>query len=430
MAAMKISRRSLFRGAAAMGALSLGTNSAAPAFSRQPETAMALASDERFWAQIAKDFDISPDIINLENGYWGLMARPVLEDYIVHTRAVNRNNSFYARREYNKDAAAVLTRTAAALGADEGEIAITRGATEALQALIGGYDKLKPGDAVMYADLDYYSMKSAMDWTAKRHGCDVVRLEIPQPVSYDQLIEFYTEALAANPRVRLLLLTHISHRTGLMIPVKAITKAARAMGVDVIVDAAHSFGQVDIKIEDLGADFIGFNLHKWIGAPIGTGAMYIRKTRLEDIAPNLASDSSEKHRLSGRIHTGTSNFAAILTLPAAFDYHERIGRQNKQARLRYLRNLWVEAVSDLEMLEILTPNDERLHGGITSFRLRGKTSVDDNKAIAERLVQEFGIFTTHRDGVAKGACVRVTPAIYNSADDCHRLAMALRKITT
>ncbi len=95
---------------------------------------------------------------NLENGYWGIMARPVLESFLENTRRVNRQNTVYARSAFVKDFESVRDRVAAAVGAMPEEIALTRGATEALQILIAGYNKLQPGDAVLYSDLDYNSM--------------------------------------------------------------------------------------------------------------------------------------------------------------------------------------------------------------------------------------------------------------------------------
>ncbi len=381
-----------------------------------------------YWDGIRALYETADDFTNLENGNWGLMAQPVLEDYLSLTRMVNRRNSHYARRDYAQDYRAARARVAAALGAGEDEIAFTRGATEALKGIIGGYSNLKAGDGVMFADLDYGSVQASMEWLAARDGASVVRLAVPEPVSHDGLIDFYTEALDANPSVRLLLLTHVSHRTGLVIPVKPIIAAARARNVDVVVDAAHSWGQIDFRIDDLGADFVGFNLHKWIGAPIGVGLAYIRRDRLGDIAPDMASGAWEQERISGRVHTGTSNYAALLAVPAALDFHERVGRTQKEARLRYLRKIWVDAARDIPGLQILAPDDPRLHAGITSFRFMGQTSVEANKTIAARLLEEHGLFTVHRGGVAAGACVRVTPALYNTPADFEKLAPALSAI--
>ncbi|MGF1454088.1 MAG: aminotransferase class V-fold PLP-dependent enzyme [Alphaproteobacteria bacterium] len=429
-----INRRHVLEGAAGLAASSLAsqplmasaTPQVAPTGARP--SAEMLASDEAFWRGIAALYETTDDIVNLENGNWGLMAQPVLERYLALTRMVNRQNSYYARRAYGPDVLAARARVAATLGAGEDEIVFTRGATEALKGIIGGYSKLKPGDAVMYADLDYGSIQASMDWLAARDGASVVRLEVPEPATHDGLIDFYTDALKANPAVRLLLLTHVSHRTGLVIPVKAITAAARALGVDVVVDAAHSWGQIDFRIDDLGADFVGFNLHKWIGAPVGVGLAYIRRERLADIAPDMASGAWEQDRISGRVHTGTANFAAILAVPHALDFHDRVGPARKEARVRHLRTLWVDAARGIPGLQILTPEDPRLHAGITSFRFAGQGSVEANKAIAARLLDEHSIFTVHRSGVAAGACIRVTPSLYNSAADVQRLVPALAAI--
>jgi selenocysteine lyase/cysteine desulfurase len=129
---------------------------------------------------------------------------------------------------------------------------LNRGATEALQALIGGYNKLKPGDTVLYADLDYSEMKNAMRWLEVRRGVKAVKLTFPEPASDRPLQEadilgFYEKALSANPGTKLLLLTHLNNWTGLIIPVARIAKMARDRGVDVILDAAHSVGQVETQ---------------------------------------------------------------------------------------------------------------------------------------------------------------------------------------
>lgn len=415
----------LMKGAAVMAASSV---SPAPAAAAEKRAAGTLAADEAHWRTIARDFNVTDEFVNLENGNWGIMARPVLEKYLAHTRMVNYENSYFSRRKYADRYREALARIAAALGAQTDEIALTRGATEALQGLIGGYRGLKAGDAVMYADLDYGSIQAAFDHLAARDGCAVVRLAIPEPADKEGLVAFYRDALAANPAVKLVLLTHVSHRTGLVIPVREIAAEARAAGADVIVDAAHSWGQLDFSIDDLGADFVGVNLHKWIGAPLGVGAMYIRRDRLDMIAPNMSAGTWAQDRIFGRVHTGTSNFAAVLTVPDALDYHDAVGRANKEARLRYLRNLWVAEARPLDRIDILTPDDPALHAGITAFRLKDAVSADDNKAIAEKLLQEHGVFTVHRTGVARGACVRATPSIYNSGDDCLRLGEALKTL--
>lgn len=415
-------RRKLLTGALAVPLLGRGLAAGAmPAAS--PDTSGA--NDDPFWLSIAAQYDVTNEVIQVENGNWGMMPRPVLDAYHTHLGRVNRDTSFYTRRGFGRDAMAVREQFAAALGVPPEEVAFTRNATEALKALILGYNRLTPGDAVLYADLDYDSMQACMQSLARRRGAQVVRIDLPEPASHENLIAAYAQAFEDNPRLRLLLLTRMSHRTGLVIPVREIAALAKARGIDVIVDAAHSWFQCDEEIASLDCDFVGVNGHKWLGAPLGVGAIHIRKAALGRIDPDPAETSDRS--VFNRVHTGTSDMAAILTVPDALAFHARIGGAKRIARLRTLRDRWVEQVLPDERIEVLTPQDHRLHGAITSLRLRGRTSSEDNRALAQLLLDRHGIFTVHRDGVAKGSCLRITPALFNTMDQMDRVAGALRE---
>jgi selenocysteine lyase/cysteine desulfurase len=385
----------------------------------------ASAATQTEWDTIAAQYDVSRDFIQLENGNFGTMARPVYAAYRAYLERITREGSFYARRQAGPDLMAVRAKTSAVLGVAPDEILLTRGATEALQVLIAGYDKLKAGDAVLIADLDYDETQAAFQGLVKRRGVRLVSIALPEPATYQGLIDAYEQALKADPAIRLMMLTHVSHRTGLVLPVKEIVAMARARGVDTIVDAAHSWGQLDFTLPDLGADFVGFTCHKWIGAPLGTGVAYIRKGRLDAIAPALEDIG---HGIDTKLHTGTTNFAATLATKEALDFHLKIGAKAKETRLRGLRDRWAEALRDHPGLEILTPSDARLTCGITSFRLKGKTSVEENRGVAADLLQRFNIFTVERPGVAKGACVRVTPALFTRESEIDALIAALKAI--
>lgn len=384
-----------------------------------------IAQDEAYWRQVAAQYRITDRATNLEAGFFGMMAAPVLAAYHENIDRVNRESSYFARREFPGMAAESRRRVAEALGVSAAEIAFSRNATEALQTLIGQYNAVKQGDTVMYADLDYNAMQWSMNALAERRGATVVTLDIPEPATHDSILAAYTSALDANPRTRLLLLTHCNNKTGLLHPVREVAAMARARGADVVVDAAHSFGQVPLALGEFGADFVGVNLHKWVGAPVGAGVMYIREGRLAAI-DRAHGDQGSLDRIDSRIHTGTSDFATVMTIPKALDFQASIGIPNKSARLRYLRNRWAEAARDIPGVNILTPDDDRLVGAITGFRLHGRGTREANQAVARTLLEEFGLFTVWRSGLAKGDCVRVTPALYNTPADADRLVEALR----
>jgi len=341
---------------------------------------------------------------------------------------VNTQNSFYARKNFYADEAEATLRIANALGVHEDEIVITHNATEAFQSLMRQYRALEPGDAVLMADIDYPDFKTHMRWLREGRGVRVVEIVLPTRPNQAQIRDQYFEAFDANPNLKLMLITHVSNQHGLVIPVAEIMVEARRRGIDVICDAAQSWGLLDFRITKLGVDWAAFNLHKWIGAPLGTGALYMRRGTLDKIAPHPGERGVGDVKIQSRIHPGTVNFATRLAIPAALDFHEALGPANKEARLRYLRSLWTDEAERLAKIELLGGADEPSWTGIASFRLVGETTIEDAERLQQRLEKEFGIFTVVRKGLASGGCVRVTPQVFTSAADIGRLVDAMRRM--
>lgn len=431
---MVLSRREMVAGLGALATFPALTSSAVGDPAPQPLAVPAglapdqLAEDEGFWRTVARQFKVSPDFINLENGYYGIMPEPVRLAYHRNVDRLNENNSRLLRTTYKPEAEQARARIAAVAGVSPQEIALTRGGTEALQNLIAGYRRLRPGDAVMYSDLVYHSMQYAMNWLRERRGVRVERLAIPEPATRQATLDAYAKALRDHPQVKLLLLSHMNNRTGLVLPVREIVAMAREHGADVIVDSAHSWGHLDFTIADLGADFAGFSLHKWMGVPLGAGFLYIRKDRLPDIDLAFADETYPGDDIRSRVCSGTMDVAPVLSVGTALDFHATLGAAVKQSRLRFLRDRWVHQVHDIPNLEILTPDEPAMYGTITAFRVTGRTTQSDNEAIADHLLNRYRIFTVRRGGPAKGDCVRVTPALFTSRDDVDLLATALRDV--
>lgn len=415
-----LNRRSLLGGGvvASTGAMAVKANADVP---------VSDTDTERFWQQVAGQFDVTREVIHLENGNWGMMPGPVRDAYVAHLDRVNRDTSYYGRRGMGRDMAAVRDRLAGVLAVPAEEIAFTRNATEALKALIGGYNALQPGDAILYANLDYDSMQGAMEGLARKTSAQCVTLTLPQPATQQSLIDAYVEAFEANPRLKLVLLTHLSHRTGLVLPVREIAAQAKARGIDVIVDAAHSWRQLDFDLSDLDCDFVGLNGHKWLAAPLGVGILHIRKSALHKIDRDISGGVEGPETIGQRLGTGTLNGAAFLTVNAALDFDEAIGLTRKARRLRDLRDRWVHQVSDVPEIEVLTPNDPALYGAITSFRLRNNDGAAATEALARDLLEHHHIFTVARD-MGASRCIRVTPALFNTMADMDALARALRTV--
>ncbi len=420
---VELDRRALMGGmAGGMAALW----AASPALAQVPQEAGA-AQDEAYWAQIAALYDQPAGVIQLEHGNWTPMARPVMQAYERRVEALNRDTSYYARRSFAQDFLPLRARVAAKLNVAPEEIAFTRNTTEALQALIGGYTRLRASDAVLIADTDYDAAQAGMRWLARRQGAGLVEIAMPEPATYQGVIDAYDAALKAHPQVRLMLLTHISHRNGLVAPVKEILALAKARGVDVILDGSHAWGQMELDLADFGAEFVALNCHKWIGAPLGVGLAVIRRHRLDAIAPNMCEEG-EGTTAASRVHTGTTNIAALMGLSDALDLHDRLTAKAKGARLAYLRRRWTESLRGLHGIEVIAPEDPRLTCALGAFRLTGRTSMADNRALAKRLLEEHRIFTVERAGLAKGGCIRVTPGLMTKPAEVDALVTALKAL--
>jgi selenocysteine lyase/cysteine desulfurase len=356
-----------------------------------------------------------------------------MEEYWRQTQFLNRVNVPFVRSVLPSRAMApalqqVRVDVATLIGAQIDEIALTRCGTESLQDLISGYRGLKPGDTAIYSDLDYDAMQNTMLFLKDRRGVEIATFAIPEPATTANILAAYDEVLKKTPKAKLMLVTHLCHRTGLVMPVKEIIAMARQRGVAVILDTAQAVGQMPVNVKDIDADFAGFSLHKWIGAPLGTGAIYIRKERLSEMDLCLGNREDPLDDIRSRVYSGTYNFAATLTVPRAIAFHNELTLERKQARLRFLRNYWVTRAREISRVEILTPDEEGRYGATTSFRLTGMRTFGDAVKIQDLLVKNYNILTVARKGIDNGAAVRVTPALYNTNAELDQLVSALHDI--
>ena len=376
------------------------------------------ADDEQYWKKIAhKYYIVSKDYINLENGYYGIQPKPVLQAFQKNVASINADGARYARKVYPEKLTAVKKELAAFLQVSDEEIIITRNATEALNIAIQGYP-FKEGDEVLYCQLDYFSMIEAFSMLEKRGKIKVNTFDMPLlPASEDEIIELYRQKITDKTRV--ILLTHVSNINGLVVPVAKITAMAREKGIDTIVDSAHALGQVKFSLPELGSHFIGLNLHKWIGNPIGAGVLYVKKERIKEMNSLFGDVNSAEDSIGKLAHFGTTPFAVTITIPDSIAFHKLMGIEKVAARLHYLKSIWIDELKNVNAVEIVSPKD--MTCAIASFRVRdkkvGKT--------ADYLYKQHNILTVNR-ALGREGCIRVTPAVYTSADDVRKFVNAVK----
>ena len=374
--------------------------------------------DEKYWKNIArKYYNVSKDYINLENGYYGLQPKPVLEAFEKNIHLANREGARFARKVYPELSASIRKELATFLEVAPEEIIITRNATEALNIAIQGYP-FKEGDEVLINQLDYFSMIEAFRLLEKRGKIKVNAFDMPLlPANEDEIVEQYSKMITAKTRV--ILLTHVSNINGLIIPVAKIAAMAKAKGIDTITDSAHALGQVKFSLPLLNSDFVGMNLHKWIGNPIGAGVLYIKKERIKEMSPLFGDVNTAEENIGKLAHLGTTPFAVTMTIPNSLSFHKLMNIEKVSARLHYLKSIWIKELEKTPQVEIVTPGD--LSCAIASFRIKGKNVSDT----ADYLYKQHNILTVNR-ALGEEGCIRVTPSVYTAAEDINQFVAAVR----
>ena len=383
--------------------------------------AAALAKDEPFWAAVRANFKLTPDYINLENGYYCFQPEEVLEVFIKNVRAINVEASHYMRTRQYDDKLRARTKLAAMAGCSPDELIITRNTTESLDTVISGFD-WKPGDEAVMANQDYGSMIDMFKLQARRHGMRNTMIDIPMdPKSDDEVVQVYANAL--TPATRLLMIPHMVNITGHVLPVRAICDMAHARNVPVMVDGAHAFAHLEYKIPDLHCDYYGASLHKWLATPLGAGILYVKKDRISSLWPVFADLGMPDDDIRKLNHTGTHPVHTDLTIENSIAFHEMIGNARREARLRYLQQYWTTKVRGLPKIVMNTPSDPRRTCAIANVGVRGIAPGDLSKVLLEK----YKVFTVAIDGAGVHG-VRVTPQVYTSSGELDTFVAALKEL--
>jgi len=383
-----------------------------------------LAREDDFWGAVREKYRLKPDYINLESGYYTIQATPVLEAFIAKVREINYQGSYYLRTTQVPDKAAARDKVAVLAGCAPRELCITRNTTESIDTVINGYE-WKAGDETVLAESDYPHMIAQFKLIARRRGTVNKIVALPlDPKSDDEIVRLY--AAAITPRTRLLMVSHMVNVTGQILPVRKIADMAHARGVDVLIDGAHSFAHIDFKIPDLGGDYFAASLHKWLGCPLGTGILYVRRDKIAKLWPVYAdwrmTDDTDIMKLN---HTGTHTVHTDLAIEHAIAFHETIGIQRKEARLRHLQTYWTSQVRQIPGAIMNTPSDAARACAIANVGVKGVKATD----LAQRLLDKYRIFTNAVDNDAAGIHgVRVTPNIFIMPSELDTLVNAIREI--
>ena len=375
-----------------------------------------------FWDQIRAGYKLKPDYINLENGYYCFLPEQTLEKYIAHIREVNYQGSHYMRTVQWENKAKSAARLAELVGASPEEIVLTRNTTESLDLIISGYP-WKLGDEAIASNQDYGSMLSMFDLQAKRSGIKINRIDVPMhPQNDEEIVAAYEKAITT--RTKLMMIPHIVNITGHILPVKKIVTMAHGHGVEVMVDGAHAVGHFEFSITDLGCDYYGSSLHKWLSVPLGAGMLYVKKDHISKLEPLLAPFDLKLENIGYLNHIGTHPVATDLAVIDAIDFQENIGSKRKEDRLRYIQRHWSDQVRGLPGIQVNTPIDPLRSCGIANVGVESMSPAD----MAKTLIDTYKIFTVAIDGAGVQGC-RITPNLYTTTGELDQFVAALKEMS-
>jgi len=417
-------RRNFLHAATGSALVAFQTNAieraAAAARSVKDLTPLEVAGDEDYWAEIRNAFTVDRNVINLNNGYASpapLVVQDAMRRYLDYS---NMGPLHTMINILEKQVEEVRRRVAKVAGCDPEEIALTRNASESLENAQYGID-LKPGDEVLTTNQDYPRMLTTFRQRERREGIVLKTISFPvPPPSMDDLYQRFERAV--TQKTKMILLCHITNRTGQIFPVRKISDMAHARNIPVIVDGAHAFNNFPFNLSELGCDYYGVSLHKWTCAPIGTGFLYVRKSRIASTWSLMASSDRQKDDIRKFEEIGTHPAANHNAISAALIFNENIGIDRKAARLRYLRDRWAHRLSQNPKVKTLHSEDPAQSCGIGFLSFKG---VDAQK-MSEILWNKYNIITAHSrheeyDGL------RITPHIYSTIGDIDFFAESVEK---
>jgi isopenicillin-N epimerase len=389
----------------------------------------ALAAAEgavRYGHALRPLFNLQADAVFLNHGSFGLTPRAVLAaQAALRAEMESQPVRFLGRQRLQPRLRTTAQQLGPFLGVDGEDLAFVDNATTGINAVLRSLD-LKPGDEILVTDHTYGAVHNTVRYVCARSRASMVEVRLPFPThSADAIVEAITASL--SPRTRVAVLDLVTSVSALVMPVARLAAACRAAGAQVLVDAAHAPGMLDLDVPALGADWVSANLHKWLFAPKGCGFLWARKEAQADLHPTVISHGFERGFTGEFDWTGTRDPTAWLSLPAALAFYRAMGDGALRARNHDLAVAAAALLAERWGTETGAPAD--MLGAMAAVRLPGQRSATAEAAHA----LNNALWERHRIEVPVTAIgphlwLRISAQIYNEPADYERLAAAVARM--
>ena len=380
--------------------------------------------DENYWALVKNQYQIEPGLTMMNAANFCPSPYPVSQTMSDHLLGLDTNASSQDRKKYETIYNQTVKLLSEYLGAGLEEIAITRNTSESNNIINNGLN-LKPGDEVIYWDQNHQTLNIAWEVRAKRSGFKIVKVRTPRnPQGEEDLIRPFAEAM--TKQTRLICFSHISNISGTLLPAKELCTIAREKGVLSLVDGAQTFGFMDFTLKEMGCDFYTGSAHKWLTGPKESGVLFVKKETLPKVWPLIISKNwnwDNEGRIDNLIRYGQRNNATIAAFEKAIEFHNIIGKDKVETRVRELvNNLKEEIMANIPGVEFVTPLNPAMYGGILVFNLPG---INADQAV-DKLYHDHRIAAAGTHDGYNG--IRLSPNIYNSKGELSRVANVLKEL--
>ncbi|NOS92105.1 MAG: aminotransferase class V-fold PLP-dependent enzyme [Cyclobacteriaceae bacterium] len=423
-----LSRRNLLK-SLGVSALSL---SALPSFSNSwsDTTPLADPQDPSFWKSVRDQFMLSKDAVFFNTGTVGVMPKAVVDKMVEHTHMMATHVTDWAYKDDNKEQfisgynnlLPIRTKVAKLLNCEVGEIAMTDNVTNGMSYIANGIT-LQPGDEILTTDQEHGGGQSSWKVKEKRFGAVFKTVAIGKPITsssevYDTIIK------ALTPKTKVLMLSHMISGTGSILPVKELCAEARKRGIFTVLDGAQTIGHIKIDLKDIGCDAYVGCFHKWMGAPTGTGFMFVKSDLLKDMWTTVASYRWDDHADEGFRFTqrGTGNFAILLALEVALDFHFQLGSDNVYQRIKFLGDRLRTGLRQNKKVKIFSAKEEAMSAGITLYTIEGLTGTQIQDAYWAKAKMR-----PRSQGDVYG--VRHSTHIFNSTEEIDRAVQIVNELS-
>lgn len=368
---------------------------------------------------------LNPQLVFLNHGSFGATPRPVFRAYQRWQRELERQPVEFLGRRASELMASARRELADFLGTQADNLVFTTNVTVALN-IVAHSLKLGPGDQVLGSDHEYGALDRTWRFLADERGFDYINQPIPVPVTTPKaFVEAFWRGVSS--RTRVIFLSHLTSPTALIFPIEQVAERARRAGVLTVIDGAHAPGQIPLRLDDLGVDFYGGNLHKWLCAPKGTGFLYAAPA-VQHLLQPLVVSWGYKAEVPGPSRFideqewwGTRDLAGFLSVGEAIRFQEE--RHWEDVR-RECHNLAVEAERGICGLTRQAPfhsGDSTWYSQMVAAPLPPTSDLEQLKVrLLERHRIEVPLFTWQGRKL-----IRVSVQGYNNRTDIRRLLAAL-----